>query len=336
MITGRLVSLLAGGLLGAGMGLTCLLAEEPYKPVIPLGLDQSLPVADSNALTLPKVELGRKLFFDKRLSRDGTVACASCHMPERGFTNGKKVATGTRNRRGSRNVPTLFNRVYGLSQFWDGRVASLEDQSLEPIQNPQEMDMTLSALQERLEGIREYRREFQRVFGEEPVPANAAKAIASFVRTLWSANSPFDRFDHGEPDAFSEQARHGLALFRGKGNCIACHHGPNVTDERFHNTGVAWRDGRFADDGRVIVSRNERDRGAFKTPTLREIARTAPYMHDGGFQTLEEVVDFYDAGGRPNSHIDPEIHPLHLSVEEKQAVVAFLKSVSGSIREGRP
>jgi cytochrome c peroxidase len=318
------------------MGLTCLLAEEPYKPLIPLGLDQFLPAADSNPLTGPKIELGRKLFFDKRLSRDRTVACASCHIPDRGFTNGRKVATGIRNRRGSRSVPTLFNRVYGLSQFWDGRAASLEDQSLEPIQNPKEMDMTLSALQERLEGISDYRREFQRVFGEEPRPANAAKAIASFVRTLLAANSPFDRFDHGEPNALSEQARHGLELFRGKGHCLACHHGPNFTDERFHNTGVAWRDGRFADEGRVIVSRSERDRGAFKTPTLREIARTAPYMHDGSLPTLEAVIDFYNAGGRPNPHIDPEIHPRHLSVDEKRALVAFLKALSGSIRAGQP
>lgn len=171
-----LVSLLSCGLLSAG--LSSLRGEGLYKPLIPLGLDQFLPVSDSNILTLPKVELGKRLFFDKRLSRDGTIACASCHIPEKAFTNGQRVAVGIRRRKGSRNVPTLFNRSYGLSQFWDGRVASLEEQALGPIQNPKEMDMTLGELQKRLESIREYREEFEGAFGEKPVPANVAKAIA--------------------------------------------------------------------------------------------------------------------------------------------------------------
>jgi len=334
MSPARLVSLLAAGLLGAGLGLPGLLAEEGYTPVIPLGLDQFLPVAPSNPLTLQKVELGRKLFFDKGLSRDGTFACATCHIPARAFTDGKRVAVGIHKRRGSRNVPTLFNRAYGLSQFWDGRAASLEEQVMEPIQNPKEMDMTLGELQKRLERSPDYPKEFDTVFGEKPLPANVAKAIASFLRTLLAAGSPFDRFEHGEHNALSDQALRGLELFRGKGNCTACHVGPNFTDEQFHNTGVAWRDGRLADEGRFAVSRNPRDRGAFKTPTLREIARTAPYMHDGSLAALQDVVEFYSEGGRPNPHLDPEIRPRHFTPEEKRALAAFLRSLVGRVQEG--
>ena len=334
MSPGHLGSLLAGSLLSAGLGLSCLLAEGLYKPLIPLGLDQFLPVADSNVLTLPKVELGRKLFFDKRLSRDRTIACASCHMPEKAFTNGERVAVGIHRRRGFRNIPTLFNRAYGSSQFWDGRAASLEEQALEPIRNPKEMDMTLEELPKRLEEMPEYREAFETVFGEKPKPANVAKAIASFVRTLLAANSPFDHFEHGEHNALSDQARRGLELFRGKGNCIACHHGPNFTDEQFHNTGVAWRDGRLTDEGRFAVTGNERDRGAFKTPTLRELARTAPYMHDGSIATIEGVVDFYSEGGRQNPYLDPEIRPRHFTPEEKRALATFLRTLTGRVREG--
>ncbi|MBI4471247.1 MAG: cytochrome-c peroxidase [Acidobacteria bacterium] len=333
MRPGRSVSVLAGGLVCTGLGLSLLLAEGLYKPVIPLGLDQFLPVADSNILTLPKVELGRKLFLDKRLSRDRTIACASCHVPEKAFANGERVAVGIQGRRGFRNVPILFNRAYGSTQFWDGRAASLEDQVLEPIQNRREMDMTLEELRKRLGGIPEYRKEFETVFGKKPEPANVAKAIASFVRTLLAANSAFDRFDHGEHDALSEQARRGLELFRGRGNCIACHRGPNFTDERFHNTGVAWHDGRLTDEGRFAVSRNERDRGAFKTPTLREVARSAPYMHDGSLETLEDVVDFYSEGGRENPYLDPEIRASHFSAEDKRALVAFLRSLTGYLEK---
>lgn len=334
MSAGRLVRLLVGSLVTPALGLSYAFGQGLDKPLIPLGLDQFLPVADSNILTLPKVELGRKLFFDKRLSRDGTLACASCHIPEKAFTNGERVAAGIRRRQGFRNVPALFNRAYGSSQFWDGRAASLEEQVLEPIQNSKEMDMPLEELQKRLEEMPEYREAFETVFGKKPKPANVAKAIASFVRTLLAADSPFDRFDHGEHDALSEEARRGLELFRGKGNCIACHHGPNFTDERFHNTGVAWRWGRLADEGRFAVSRDERDHGAFKTPTLREISRTAPYMHDGSLATLEDAIDFYSEGGRKNPYLDRQIGPRHFSAGEKRAVVAFLRALTGGVREG--
>lgn len=196
------------------------------------------------------------------------------------------------------------------------------------------MGMLPPQLERRLRGIREYKHRFVAVFGEEPAVTNVAKAIAAFLRTLLSANSPFDRFEHGEEEALSAEARRGLDLFRGKANCVACHFGPTFSDEQFHNSGVAWRNGRFLDQGRFAVSGRPEERGAFKTPTLREVARTGPYMHDGSLATLEDVIEFYDRGGSRNPHLDPEIRPLSLTVEEKRALVAFLRSLSGAIREG--
>ncbi len=161
-----------------------------------------------------------------------------------------------------------------------------------------------------------------------------ARALAAYVRSVRSGNSRFDRFAAGETGALSALEKAGLQVFRGKGNCTACHVGPNFTDERFHNTGVAWRDGRFVDEGRAAVTSIDADRGAFKTPTLREIARTAPYMHDGSLPTLEAVIDFYDQGGRANPYLDPEMRPRRFAPEERIALVAFLRSLSGEVREG--
>lgn len=280
--------------------------------VIPLGLDLYMPVPEENPITQEKVELGRRLFNDRRLSRDQSVSCASCHDPERAFSDGRPVAIGVFERVGRRNAPALVNRGYGRSFFWDGRVATLEEQVLKPIQDPNEMDMMLSEASARVGST----------------PDGIARALASYVRSLLSGDSGFDRFINGDRGALSAEQQAGLQIFRGKGNCTACHVGPNFTDERLHNTGVAWQDGRLTDPGAGD--------GTFKTPTLREIARTAPYMHDGSVPTLEAVVDYYDAGGRSNPNIDPEIRPLHLAVDEKQSLVAFLKSLSGSIREGQP
>jgi cytochrome c peroxidase len=164
--------------------------------------------------------------------------------------------------------------------------------------------------------------------------AEITAALASYVRTIRSGDSRFDRYAVGDTHALNDLEKAGLQLFRGKGQCTACHIGPNFTDERFHNTGIAWRDGRIADDGRFAVSRIERDRGAFKTPTLREIARTGPYMHDGSLASLEDVLAFYSDGGRPNPYLDPEIRPRHFSADEKGAIVAFLRTLSGHLHEG--
>jgi cytochrome c peroxidase len=296
-----------------------LLFAPAERSRVPFGLDLYRPVPEANPLTKEKIALGRNLFFDKRLSRDRTVACATCHDPRRAFTDGRRVAVGVEGRRGTRNVPTLVNRVWGKSFFLDGRAATLENQAIEPILNPLEMNLTLTEIRART--------------GLEP--EEAVRALASYVRTIVSGDSPYDRYVNGDRRALSAQARLGLAVFRGKGRCTACHAGPNLTDEAFHNTGVAFRDGELLDPGRFAVTGKPEDRGAFKAPTLREVARTAPYMHDGSLATLEDVVDYYDRGGNPKPGLDPDIRPLHLTAEERKALAVFLRSLSGAIREGK-
>jgi cytochrome c peroxidase len=291
--------------------------------VIPLGLDLYMPVPEGNPVTEEKVALGRRLFHDRRLSRDRSIACASCHDPDRAFNDGRRVAVGVFNRTGRRNAPALVNRGYGRAFFWDGRIATLEEQVLKPIQDPNEMDITLAEASARV-GLR-----VEEISG----------ALASYVRSILSGSSRFDRYINGNRRALSREEQTGLQVFRGKGNCTSCHVGPTFTDERFHNTGVAWHEpppgsgeaGSFADEGRFAITRNATDRGAFKTATLREIARTAPYMHDGSIATLSEVIDFYDRGGRANPFLDPDVRPLKLTGAEKRALEAFLRTLSGTI-----
>jgi cytochrome c peroxidase len=282
--------------------------------VIPLGLDLYLPVPEDNPITVERIERGRELFFDKRLSRDQTIACASCHDPERAFSDGRPVPIGVFNRLGRRSAPALVNRGYGRAFFWDGRATTLEEQVLQPIQDRNEMDMTLPEVSARV-GL--------------PID-DVSRSLASFVRSLLSGDSPFDRFINGEREALTAEQQAGLQVFRGKANCTACHVGPTFSDERFHNTGVAYRDGRVLDEGRFGVTARPEDRGAFKTPTLREIARTAPYMHDGSRVTLAEVVDYYDKGGNANPGLDLELRPLRLTDGEKHALVTFLESLNGT------
>ena len=281
---------------------------------IPLGLDLYMPVPEDNPITAERVARGRELFFDTRLSRDRTIACASCHDPERAFSDGRPVAIGVFNRVGTRSAPALINRGYGRAFFWDGRAATLEEQVLQPIQDPNEMDLTLPEVSARV-GM--------------PID-EVSRALASFVRSLLSGDSPFDRFINGDRAALSTEQQAGLQVFRGKANCTACHVGPTFTDERFHNTGVAWREGQLLDEGRFGVTRRSEDRGAFKTPTLREIARTAPYMHDGSLVTLREVVDYYDRGGNSNPGLDAELRPLNLTASDKDALIGFLQSLNGA------
>ena len=286
---------------------------------IPLGLDLYLPVPEDNPLTAEKIELGRRLFHDRRLSRDRSITCASCHNPRRAFSSPQPIAVGVGDRRGRRNAPALINRGYGRAFFWDGRITTLEEQVLKPIEDPNEMDLPVSDAAARV-GLS---------------PKQLSHALASYVRSILSGNSPFDRYVNGDRSALSAEQQAGLRIFRGKGNCTACHVGPTFSDERTHNTGVAWRDGRLQDEGRFAVSGKDEDRGAFKTPTLRDVARTAPYMHDGSLATLDAVVEFYSEGGRANPNRDPELHPLRLTATEQQALIAFLRSLSGAIRDGR-
>ena len=285
---------------------------------IPLGLDLYMPVPEDNPMTSEKVELGRRLFQDRRLSRDGRVACMSCHDPRRAFSTPHAQAVGVFNRKGRRNAPALINRAWGRAFFWDGRIQTLEEQVLKPIQDPNEMGLTLA--------------EAERRVGLDAT--TISRALASYLRSALSGDAPYDRFINGDRGALSQEQQRGLQIFRGKGNCTACHVGPTLSDERLHNTGIAWRAGVFTDPGGFGITNRPEDRGAFKTPTLREVARTSPYMHDGSLRTLEEVVNFYSDGGRSNPAQDPEIRPLRLTSAEKRAVVAFLKSLSGTIREG--
>ena len=285
-----------------------LLFVLALKPL--LGLDLYMPVPEANPLTREKVTLGRRLFFDKRLSRDGTLACASCHDPKRAFSDGRDVAQGINDARGMRNTPALINRGFGSAFFWDGRAKSLEQQALEPILNPIELALTDDELERRT----------------KLKATEVTAALASYVRTIRSGDSRFDRYLAGQSNALNDLEKRGLAVFRSKGNCSTCHPGPNFTDELLHNTGVAWRDGALADAGA--------GKGRFKTPTLREIERTAPYMHDGSLATLEDVVAFYSDGGRSNPNIDAEIRPRNFTAEEKLALVAFLRALTGRVREG--
>jgi len=304
------------------MRLLVLLAATAVS--IPVGLDQYLPVPADNPLTAEKIALGRRLFNDRRLSRDRTAACASCHIPARAFSDGRRVASGVSGRTGRRNAPALLNRAYGRAFFWDGRTNTLEEQVLRPIEDPIEMDLSADEAAARVGLDR----------------TTMAHALASYVRSILAGDSRYDRFLNGDRSALSADEVAGLAVFRGKGNCTACHIGPTLTDEQFHNTGVAWRlesgsaTGELLDEGRSVVTHRDVDRGAFKTPTLRDVERTAPYMHDGSLPSLEAVVDFYSEGGRANPFLDVEIRRRQFTAHEKRVLVAFLRALSGTIREG--
>jgi cytochrome c peroxidase len=277
------------------------------------------PVAGStNRPPAESVALGKRLFFDTQLSADGSLSCASCHDPAKAFSDGRVVGRGIKGAGGARNSPALINAAFSQSYFWDGRALTLEHQVLQPIASPKELGLSQAEL-ERREGM---------------TSADVAAALASYVRTIRSSDSRYDAYQSGQPSALSGVEQAGLEVFRGKGQCAACHGGPNLTDDQFHNTGVSWRDGRFADEGRFVVSQNPRDHGAFKTPTLREIALTGPYMHDGSLKSLEDVVEFYSRGGRRNPYLDPRVRPLGLSRGEADALVAFLKTLSGRVTAG--
>jgi cytochrome c peroxidase len=317
-----------------GISLLALLNAETLR--VPLGLDAYVPAPEDNVLSREKVELGRSLFFWKGLSRDRSLACAGCHVPEKAFSDGRPRAAGVRGQVGPRRTPALLNRAWGKSFFWDGRAASLEDQVLQPILNPIEMDLKPDEIVQRVRNDSALGERMHAVFGRNAEREDVARALASYVRSIFAGDSPYDRYVSGQRDALSQSQQAGLKLFRGKANCVACHVGTNFTDERFHNTGTGWKDGAWIDQGRGAVTRNEAERGAFKTPGLREAARKPPYMHDGSLQTLEEVVDFYDKGGRDNPQIDAEMRPLKLTADEKQELVEFLRSLTGKVCEGWP
>lgn len=313
-----------------------------YRLALPLGLQKDAAyVPGANPMSTAKIALGRHLYFDTRLSRDDTVSCATCHDPGHGFAEPRKTSTGVGGKVGGRNAPTVINRLFSSDQFWDGRAADLEAQAKGPITNPIEMAMdSEAAVIRKVSAIAGYREEFRQAFGTDEVTMDRiAQAIAAYERTVVSGDSPYDRYQAGDGKALTAQQARGLALFNGKANCVTCHASFNFTDENYHNLGVGWDESKkaLADVGRAKVTNAAGDTGAFKTPTLRNVARTAPYMHDGSEETLRDVVVLYNRGGNANPNLSPKMKPLGLTDAEIADLVAFLDALTGEVTaEGRP
>lgn len=287
----------------------------------PLGLP---PQKLKAPLDAAEIALGKRLFFDRKLSVDNTVSCATCHNPETGFADARKVSVGVGGRSGTRNAPTVLNAAFWQVQFWDGRAATLEEQALGPISNELEMNHRPEQLLAKLNADPDYRS----AFGNQKITMDRiARAIAAYERTLVSGNSPMDRYLFaGDKNAISDEAAHGLKVF-GR-HCVSCHtitqEHALFTDQSFHNVGVGLNsEGELTDLGR--------GRGEFRTPSLRNVARTAPYMHDGSLKTLRQVVDYYVGGGNSNPHLDPLIKPLDLSAQDRAGLVAFLEALNGDL-----
>ena len=313
--------------------------EESEKPIVrapvkhlqtatniefPLGLPEFV-TPTNNPMTDEKVALGKRLFFDKNLSYDRTVSCASCHDPDQNWGNGERLGTGIDGRIGKRNVPTLFNVAYFRQFFWDGRVASLEGQVIFPILHEDEMGMKSNeAVLERLYEDPEYHELFGKAFSDGISIGNLAKAIACFERTILSGNAPYDRYMAGDKNAMSEAAIRGLKVFMNRGKCNGCHVPPTFIDFSYYNLGVGM-DKENPDLGRYHVFEMESAKGKFKTPTVRNIAKTGPYMHDGSMKTLEEIVELYDQGGIRNRYLSQEVrNKLRLTEQEKKDLVTFM------------
>ncbi|WZO97420.1 cytochrome c peroxidase [Isosphaeraceae bacterium EP7] len=314
----------------------------------------------ANPMTQAKLDLGKQLYFDARISKDTTVSCATCHNPEKAWTDNLPTSVGILGQVGGRNAPTVLNTVYGKTMFWDGRAPSLEGQAQGPPQNKIEMgDQSYGEIVNRLRTIPSYREQFQKVFGTDVTLDGVAKAIATFERTAFSGNSPYDRYNLASKDespedlkALTDSQKRGMVLFGlrlnaddefkpevtlKKANCTSCHIGANFTDEQFHNLGVGFdvATNKFADIGRFEIApvgaKNPAEQGAFKTPSLRDIERTFPYMHDGKEKTLVDVVEYYDRGGNANPWIDKDMKKLGLTPQEKQDLVEFMKALNGEI-----
>lgn len=293
---------------------------------------QFAPVPPDNPLTSLRVELGQALFFDPRLSAKGMMSCASCHNPALGWADGRPTAVGHDMKILGRATPTIVNAAFNPLQMWDGRKVSLEDQALGPFQSADEQNLPLEELESRVRAIPGYVDMFRQAYPEEPVSrATIAKAIASFERTILSQDAPFDRWRGGDRNALSASAQRGFALFTGKANCALCHQGFNFTDNGFHNIGLTEAGGD-ADPGRFAHKKVAVLKGAFKTPTLRDIALTAPYMHNGAYATLQEVVAHYDRGGDAKDNLDANMKPLGLTAEERRDLVEFMRALSSAPR----
>ena len=304
-------------------------AAAAELPKVPLGLPP-VPVPDDNPMTPEKVALGKKLYFDTRLSKDGTISCATCHDPAMAWTEHRPTSKGINDQIGGANSPTVINAAYAPAQFWDGRAASLEEQALGPIENAIEMGHKLEAMIKDLSGVAEYEESFQKVFGTGVTREGIAKAIASFERTVLSGNSPYDQFDAGKKDALTESQSRGLALFEDLG-CATCHAPPVFSNYRYYNAGVGM-DKEKPDEGRKAVTGRDSDLGKFRTPMLREVANTGPYFHDGSVATLEEAVALMAGGGKDNPNLSAMLKALgedEVSEQDQKDLVEFLKALSG-------
>jgi cytochrome c peroxidase len=317
--------------------------ENPIKPPAPAPLGMEVFFEDVKPPSPASVRLGRWLFYDTRLSADNTVACATCHKPEFAFSEQTAVSTGIKGQKGGRKAPTFINKAVTLAPhfFWDGRAKSLEDQALGPIANPIEMGNTHDGMIATLSRVQGYKPYFKEAFGtDEITKERVAQAIADYERTRVSGNSPYDRwrFNH-EQDAVSAAAKRGHDLFFDTAGCVQCHTGSSFSDSLFHNTGVGWdpKSKTFKDEGRFLVTKKPEDRGAFKTPVLRDVSKHPPYMHDGSIATLREVVELYNKGGIPNPYLTKgRIKPLNLKDEDVDAIVAFLESLDGEGYQDTP
>lgn len=346
--------------------------HNPLSVKLPKGLDAAAAnvfIPEDNPITRAKIELGRQLYFDERLSSDNTISCASCHDPEQAYGAETAFGIGVRGQQGGRNSPVAYNRILSKAQFWDGRAATLEEQAVGPIANPIEMGNTHEASIKTIASIPGYQQQFEKIFDDGVTIENVGKAIATFERVLVTGPAPYDAYDavarfekvfaedleylDEEPELkerygalkaetakfpMSESAQRGMVLFFNKAKCTACHAGANFTDEQYHNLGVGM-EVEEPDLGRFEVTKEDKDRGAFKTPTLRNVALSAPYMHDGSQKTLKEVMDWYNKGGHPNQWLSDKVEKLNLTDQEVDDVVAFMvEGLTGSfpvVRQAR-
>lgn len=304
-------------------------------PTPPLGIQSTFEEL-SEPPTPERVRLGRWLFFDARLSGDQTIACATCHQPEHGYSERTPHSTGIRGQTGTRKAPSVLNQAWTVypNFFWDGRADSLEAQALGPIENPIEMGISHDKMVEQVSAIKGYAPYFAQAFGTPDVTKErVVKAIADFERTQMSGDSPWDRWrEHRDESAVPDTVKLGHRIFFGKGGCNQCHLNQNLTDSRFHNVGIGWNAASktLADEGRFVVTKDPADHGAFKTPSLRDVAKRPPYMHDGSLPTLRAVVEHYNRGGNKNPSLSARVVPLGLTDQEMDAVVAFLEALTGT------
>ena len=321
-------SILIAAALVLGLMVTAVAAVQKQDPYT---RPQVVPAPVDNAVTPVRIELGKNLFFDPRLSGSQWISCASCHNPALGWSDGLPTALGDGMKKLPRATPTILNTAYNKLQMWDGRATSLEDQATGPIKAQAEMNMDMYILLTRLSAIPGYKNLFERAYpGEGITEQTVAKALASFERTIVSTESPFDRWRKGNASAVDASAKRGFALFEGKAKCAKCHQGFNFTDDGFHNIGLKTPAGLSPDEGRFAQRKVAILKGAFKTPTLRDIAHTAPYMHNGVYATLAQVIEHYNRGGEIKENIDPNISALDLSEMEKSDLLNFLNSLTGN------